>query len=493
MRDRALGSRNTRVSTHASAARAQVWRAALTSAALALAACLVTGLVTGPAFAADAPAAAPPAANAPGPHYAPLSNGLAQTPPMGWITWLQFAEDINEPLILQTIDAMVANGMRDAGYVYVNLDDGWQRYKGERSKHPLEFDPVKFPHGIKYLADYAHSKGMKLGIYSGPGESTCAGYTGSAGHEVQDAAMFASWGIDHLKYDSCCSHKDAPQPVVEGVFRTMSKALIATKRPIVLNACHCGWVNTWEWAAGVGANHWRIGQDISDDFDYPGNREKYYFDVLDLIDRGVGLEKYAGPGHWNDYDMLIVGLDGKSPWLVGAGASNVEYRTHFSMWSMLDSPLLVGADVRHLDADSLETLTNKEIIALNQDALGKPATRVRDDGLVQVFAKELSDGSWAVALLNRGSATADVTIAPRKDLQLEWDRYGVRDLWKHKDMGPYDIPFTTEVISHEARILRLWKAPEPAAGKSASAAVPGAAAGQAPGAAPLVAERTSDH
>jgi len=399
----------------------------------------------------------------------PLSNGLAKTPPMGWITWLDFAENIDERLIIETIDAMVANGMRDAGYQYVNLDDGWQRYKGERSQHSLEADPVKFPRGIKYLADYAHSKGMKLGIYSGPGETTCAGYTGSAGHEMQDAAMFASWGIDHLKYDSCCSHKDAPEAVVEGIFRTMSKALIATKRGIVLNACHCGWVDTWKWAASVGANHWRIGQDISDDFDYPGNREKYYFDVLDLIDRGVGLEKYAGPGHWNDYDMLIVGLNGKSPSLVGAGASNVEYRTHFSMWAMLDSPLLVGADVRHLDSDSLETLTNKEVIALNQDSLGKPATRVRDDGLVQIFAKELSDGSWAVALLNRGSATADVTISPRHDLQLEWDRYGVRDLWKHKDMGPYDIPFTTEVISHQARILRLTAAPEAASAKAASA------------------------
>ncbi len=419
-------------------------------------------LVAGLAGLASTPASRPVWAADSVPATGPASASgkiLAPTPPMGWISWSQFAEEIDEKLIVETIDAMVANGMRDAGYVYVNIDDGWQRYKGSRAKHPLEVDPVKFPHGMKYLADYAHSKGMKFGIYSGPGDITCAGYTGSGGHETEDAAMFASWGVDHLKYDSCCSHKDAPQAVVEEVFRSMSKALVASKRDIVLNACHCGWVNTWEWAASVGASYWRIGQDISDDFDYPGNREKYYFDVLDLIDHGVGLEKYAGPGHWNDYDMMIVGLNGKSPYLVGAGASNVEYRTHFSMWAMLDSPLLEGADVRHLDADSLATLTNREVIALNQDPLGQQATRVRDDGLIQVFAKPLADGSWAVALLNRGSATADVTISPRKDMQLEWDRYAVRDLWKHKNMGPYDIPFTTEVISHEAKILRLTHAP----------------------------------
>lgn len=386
---------------------------------------------------------------------APRSNGLALTPPLGWSSWNNFGEDINEQLIVATIDAMVANGMRDAGYVYVNLDDGWQRYKGTRRDHPLEVDPKKFPRGIAWLSNYAHERGMKLGIYSGPGQSTCAGYTGSEGHEAEDARMFASWNIDHLKYDSCCSHREAPKTELQKIFRSMSEALMAQKRGIVLHACHCGWGDIWEWAAGLGINHWRIGQDISDDFNYPGNREKYYFDVLDQLDRGVGLERYAGPGHWNDYDMLIVGLNGKSGQLIGSGASNTEYRTHFSLWAMVASPMLVGADVRKLDSYTLETLTNAEVLALNQDSAGNIAEKVRDDGDLEVFAKELADGSHAVLLLNRGAATADITFSPRRDMQVPMDRYTVRDLWKHRDLGTYDIPFTAEVQSHEARVFRI--------------------------------------
>jgi alpha-galactosidase len=390
---------------------------------------------------------------------APASNGLAQTPPMGWSSWNQFGEAINEQVLVETMDALAARGLRDAGYVYVNLDDGWQHWKGSRKDKPLEADPAKFPHGIRWLADYAHAHGFKLGIYSGPGERTCAGYTGSAGHEAEDAAMFASWGVDHLKYDSCCSHKDAPKAEVQRVVARMSGALVATKRPIVYHACHCGWADIAEWAAGAGANQWRIGQDISDDFNYPGLREKYYFDVLDMLDRGEKLAKYAGPGHWNDFDMLIVGLNGRSPLLVGTGASNVEYRTHFSLWAMLESPLLIGADVRAIDADSLATLANAEVIAVNQDVAGHAAEKVGEQGEhgeLQVWAKEMADGSWVVALLNRGAATAEMNVNPRRDLSLPWNRYRVRDLWAHKDRGPYDIPYSVEVMSHEAKVLRLY-------------------------------------
>jgi alpha-galactosidase len=385
----------------------------------------------------------------------PKSNGLALTPPLGWSSWNNFGEDINEQLIVETIDAMVANGMRDAGYVFVNLDDGWQRYKGSRRDHPLEVDAKKFPRGIAWLASYAHERGMKLGIYSGPGETTCAGYTGSVGHELDDAKTFAGWGVDHLKYDSCCSHREAPKSELQKIFRTMSDALMAQRRGIVLHACHCGWGDIWEWAGALGVNHWRIGQDISDDFNYPDNREKYYFDVLDQLDRGVGLEKYSGPGHWNDYDMLIVGLDGKSKQLVGTGASNTEYRTHFSLWAMVSSPMLVGADVRKLDRYSLETLTNREILALNQDPAGNIAQKVRDDGDLEVFARELADGSHAVLLLNRGAATAEMSFSPRRDLQVPMDKFSVRDLWQHRDLGAYDMPVTVEVQSHEARVFRI--------------------------------------
>lgn len=240
----------------------------------------------------------------------------------------------------------------------------------------------------------------------------------------------------------------------------MSKALRASGRAIVYHACHCGWADIWEWAAEEGANQWRIGQDISDDFNYPGKREKYYFDVLDMIDRGNNLVQYSGPGHWNDYDVLIVGLNGNSTQLVGTGASNIEYRTHFSMWAMVASPLLIGSDIRTLDMYDLQTLTNREIIEINQDSLGISAQTVgvgyQADGDLQVYAKEMSDGSYAVALLNRGSFTAEMSLSPRRDLLMTWDHYRVRDLWKHRE-GIYDIPYTVEVMPHEAKILRVWE------------------------------------
>ena len=378
---------------------------------------------------------------------------------MGWSSWNNFGPDISEKLIKDTIDALEKTGLKDAGYIYVNLDDGWQRYKGSREEHPLEYDPVKFPNGIKPVADYAHSKGFKLGIYNGPGQTTCAGYTGSEGHVEEDAKLFASWGIDHLKYDACCSHADALQSEVQQVFLDMSEALIATNRSIVFHACHCGWVNVWEWASQEGANQWRIGQDISDDFNYPGNREKYYFDVLDMIDRGDSLAEYSGPGHWNDYDMLIIGLNGESKQLVGTGNSDLEYRTHFSLWALVNSPLLIGANIPTLSTYNLETLTNKEIVALNQDSLGQQATVQwqNENGTLQIYARTLADKSMAIALLNRGSTTADMTVNMREHLTVPWDVYRLRDLWKHKDLGPYDIPFTTEVRSHEAKVYRVWQ------------------------------------
>ncbi|HEI8866344.1 TPA: glycoside hydrolase family 27 protein [Serratia odorifera] len=378
---------------------------------------------------------------------------LAQTPPMGWSSWNYYGDRINEKIIIDTIDKMVASGLRDAGYIYVNIDDGWQKYKGSRADHPLTYDEKKFPRGIKYLADYAHQQGMKLGIYSGPGNSTCAGYVGSEGHEKQDAAMFASWGVDHLKYDSCCSHQQASQAVLKTVFGAMSRALQATGRPIVYHACHCGWQNIWQWGDSVGANQWRIGQDISDDFNYPGNREGYYFDVLDMIDRGVGLETYSGKGHWNDYDMLVIGLHGHSKELVGTGASDTEYRTHFSMWAILSSPLLIGASLDDLNAADMATLKNKEIIALNQDPLGLQARRYVNNGDQQIFAKPLADGSWAVALLNRSGQTATMTLNLHQDLDLPWKKTLVRDLWAHRDVATVTDSYSSEVQSHEAKML----------------------------------------
>lgn len=391
-------------------------------------------------------------------------NGLALTPPMGFSTWNFFGPNINESLLISTIDFVHSSGLQAAGYHFINLDDGWQKYAGNRSAHPgpIQYDPAKFPRGISYLADYAHAKGLKLGIYSGPGESTCANYTGTPeGDEDGDAAAFASWGVDHLKYDACCWRgRDAPVDAVRGDMRRMALGLRATGRDVVFHACDCGWADIWTWARDEGANHWRMGQDISDDFNYPGNREDYYFDVLDMLDVGTNqsLAQYAGPGGWNDYDMLIVGLDGESRQLVGAGASNVEYRTHFSMWCMVSSPLLIGTDVRALSQYDLQTLTNVEIIAVNQDSKGIAAKVVfeEQDGELQYWSRELDDGSVAVAFLNRGSETALMSLYLQRYLEVEWRSYTVRDLWLHEDQGPLKEPaFSAEVIPHEAKVFRF--------------------------------------
>jgi alpha-galactosidase len=372
---------------------------------------------------------------------------------MGWNSWNVYGDAIDEEKILAIADAMVDSGMRNAGWEYVMLDDGWQRVRGSRFLYDFDYDPKKFPRGIKFLADYVHKRGMKFGIYSGPGVETCAGYTGSAGHEEQDAAVFASWGVDHLKYDSCCW----PGKGGEGVFemhKRMSDALKTTGRDIVLHVCHCGWDDVWEWAREAGGHHWRIGQDITDDFDVPGHREDYYFDVLDMIDRGVGLEAYSRPGGWNDYDMLVVNLKGEGA-LVGDGATPEEYRTHFSMWAILSSPLIIGSDLTRMDAYTLETLTNAEVIALNQDRLGIQAARVRKDGDLEVFAKPLDNGDWGVGLLNRGRTDAEVGISWRRDLGVEWSAASVRDLWAHRNLGTYSDRFAAHIPPHVATILRV--------------------------------------
>jgi alpha-galactosidase len=377
---------------------------------------------------------------------------LAPTPPMGWNSWNVYGTDIDEAKIMAIADAMVRTGMRDAGWEYVMLDDGWQRTRGSRFLYELDSDPEKFPRGISYLADRLHERGMKLGIYSGPGVETCAGYTGSSGHEMEDAALFASWGVDHLKYDSCCFPGKGGDDLFE-LHKTMSDALKASGRDIVLHVCHCGWDGVWEWARDAGAHHWRIGQDISDDFDYPGHREGYYFDVLDMIDRGVGLERYAGPGGWNDFDMLVVNLRGEGA-IVGDGATPEEYRTHFSMWAILASPLIIGSDLTEMDDHTIETLTNTEVIALNQDALGIQAARVRKDGDLEVFAKPLENGDRAVALLNRGDRDAEIGVA-WQDLGADWRTASVRDLWSHRELGSFADTFATTVASHEATMLRV--------------------------------------
>ncbi|MDR3737863.1 MAG: glycoside hydrolase family 27 protein [Terracidiphilus sp.] len=320
-----------------------------------------------------------------------LRAQVAQTPPMGWNSWNYFAEKVDDKGVRAAADQIVATGMKDAGYIYVNIDDTWE---GERDASGVLHTNSKFP-DMKALADYVHSKGLKLGIYSGPGTHTCAGYAGSLGHEEQDAQLYASWGIDYLKYDLCSfipdvMEKQAPHDqaaqmkLMIAAYDKMSKALKATGRPIVLTQCQYGWDSPWEWAPALGGNLWRTTGDITPEWDR----------IYTILEQQNGLAAYAGPGHWNDPDMLEVG-NGK--------LTLAENRAHFSMWAILAAPLLAGNDLPNMKLEIKAILTNKDVIAINQDKLGKQGTRVYDDGEVEVWTRHLEGGALAVAVLNAGS------------------------------------------------------------------------------------------
>jgi alpha-galactosidase len=316
---------------------------------------------------------------------------VAQTPPMGWNSWNYFAGKVTDKDIRDSADQIVSTGMRDAGYIYVNIDDTWE---GERDSTGVLHSNSKFP-DMKALADYVHSKGLKIGIYSSPGPKTCAGFEGSLGHEEQDAQLYASWGIDYLKYDLCSfipavmekqapNDKPAQMRLMVAAYDKMSKALKATGRPIVLSLCQYGWDSVWEWAPALGGNLWRTTGDIEPKWDR----------IYDLLEQQSGLAGYAGPGHWNDPDMLEVG-NGK--------LSLAENRSHFSMWAMLAAPLLAGNDLPHMKPEIKAILTNRDVIAIDQDPLGHQARHVYSIGEVEVWSRELKDGAMAIAILNAGS------------------------------------------------------------------------------------------
>jgi alpha-galactosidase len=318
------------------------------------------------------------------------SAAVAQTPPMGWNSWNYFAGRVTDKDIRDSADQIVASGMRDAGYLYVNIDDTWE---GERDANGVLHSNEKFP-DMKALADYVHSRGLKIGIYSSPGPKTCAGFEGSLGHEEQDAQLYASWGIDYLKYDLCSFHtvmqakapddKAAQMRLMIAAYDKMGKALKTTGRPIVYSFCQYGWDSVWEWAPSVGGNLWRTTGDVSANWDR----------IYDLLSQQAGLEGYAGPGHWNDPDMLEVG---------NGRLSLAENRSHFSMWAMLAAPLLAGNDLSHMTPEIKAILTNRDVIAIDQDRLGKQGSRVYSDGEVEVWMRPLAGGALAVAVFNVGS------------------------------------------------------------------------------------------
>jgi alpha-galactosidase len=368
---------------------------------------------------------------APGSGYA-LDNGLAKTPPMGWNSWNKYAcKDINERVVRETADAMAANGMKDAGYEYVVIDDCWQT--GRDAEGNIVADAEKFPSGIKALADYIHGKGLKFGIYTDAGTMTCAKRPGSIGHEYQDAKQYANWGVDYLKEDWC---NTLPGQNSEASYTLMREALKASGRPILFSICEWGSTKPWLWAGPVG-NMWRSTGDIVDCWDckksWGGNG------VAQIMDLMSGIESYSGPGHWNDPDMLEVG---------NGGMNKEEYRTHFSMWAMWSAPLLAGNDIANMSADTKEILMNKEVIAIDQDALGQQGRRVKKMGDLEVWSKQLADGGRALALVNRGVGAAKVSVAWRDIGYPDGVPASVRDLWAKKDVKKVSGEYSAEVPSH---------------------------------------------
>ena len=369
---------------------------------------------------------------------------LALTPPMGWNSWNCWAGAVSDAKVRAAADAMVQSGLAAHGFQYVNIDDCWE---GGRDANGEIQTNKKFP-DMKALADYVHSKGLKLGIYSSPGPKTCAGFEASWKHEAQDAATYARWGIDYLKYDWCSYGGIEPHPDRAGLmkpYQVMRKGLDECSRDIVFSLCQYGMGDVWKWGAEVGGNCWRTTGDITDNW---GSMSGIGFGQ-------DGHEKYAGPGHWNDPDMLVVGKVGWGPSLHPSRLKPNEQITHISLWCLLSSPLLIGCDMSNMDAFTVAVLTNDEVLAVNQDPLGKPAGRILKSGHTEVWARPLFDGAAAVGLFNRGNEPAKVKVS-WSDLKREGPQ-AVRDLWQCKDLGEQAEGYEATVPPHGTVLVKVGK------------------------------------
>jgi alpha-galactosidase len=368
------------------------------------------------------------------------SNGLAKTPPMGWNSWNLFADRVDDKTVRGIADAMVESGMKKAGYVYVNIDDTWE---GEsRDAQGNMTTNSKFPN-MKALADYVHSKGLKIGIYSSPGPNTCAGYEGSYGHEEQDAKTFAAWGIDYLKYDWCGANRVYTGEEEHAVYQRMGDALLKAGRPIVYSLCQYGQVKVWEWGALVGGNLWRTTGDIGDRW-----QSMHNIGFGTAIPGGLtqlDIAQHSKIGLWNDPDMLEIG---------NGGMTTDEYKTHFTLWSMLRSPLLAGNDIRKMTPETKEILLNAEVIAVNQDPAGLAPKLVSHEGTSDVISRPLKDKSTAVALFNRGDQPATITVK-WEALGLKGKKLRGRDLWKHQDVTLSGDGFSAQVPTHGVVVLKV--------------------------------------
>jgi alpha-galactosidase len=356
---------------------------------------------------------------------------VALTPPMGWNSWNHFGCDVSEALIRETADAIVSSGMLDAGYKYVVIDDCWQVSRDRSGT--IVADPQRFPHGIKALADYVHSKGLKFGIYSDAGTKTCQGRPGTLGFEERDAQTYAGWGVDYVKEDWC----NADRLDARTQYTKFRRALDRTGRPIVLSICEWGVNQPWDWAPSVG-NLWRTTDDISDN----------WASMLSNLDQSAQHSAVARPGAWNDPDMLEIG---------NGGMTADEYRAHMSLWAMQAAPLIAGNDLRTMSAETKSILTNAEVIAVDQDSLGAQGTLVSSGPPErQVWSKPLRDGSRAVVLLNRATSSDSISLSFRR-AGIHTDSASVRDLWRHADLGRFRGGFTAVVPGHAALMLRVTR------------------------------------
>jgi len=379
-------------------------------------------------------------------------GALAATPPMGWISWNKFGGGITDTLVRGIADAMVSSGMQAAGYQYINIDDMWQASSRDTSGN-IAPSSSKFPNGMKALADYVHSKGLKLGLYSDRGTKTCAGLPGSYSYESKDAQTYAAWGVDYLKYDNC---SPAAGSNMQTDYTNMATALKATGRPIVFSVC-AWWFYNWETSIG---QLWRTGTDIVDTWDGGTDKTQQSHSFISLLNNNggwsgrytgasyasPGLAQYAGPGHWNDPDMLEVG---------NGGMTDTEYQSHFSLWAIMAAPLIAGNDVRSMTAATKNILTNADVIAVDQDPLGVQGKPISTSTTLEVWSKKLSgDQSYAVVLFNRTTASADITVT-WASLGITSSSATVRDLWTHTDLGPTPTQYQATVPSHGVVMLKV--------------------------------------
>ncbi|MCL5006147.1 MAG: glycoside hydrolase family 27 protein [Acidobacteria bacterium] len=358
------------------------------------------------------------------------ASRLASTPPMGWNDWYQYGCTVSDAIVRANVDVLVSSGMRDAGYKYVNIDDCWQ---GKRDAQGFIHPNSRFP-DMKALADYIHSKGLKFGLYSSPGPKTCAGYEGSYQYERRDAETYAKWGVDFLKYDWCSASRVYAPDQMQAAYRKMHEALESTGRPILFSLCQYGLEGVWRWGASVGGNMWRTTPDIGGNYDRVS--------LFGFMQNG--LETYTGPGHWNDPDILQIGL---------GRLNHDEELTQMSLWCLLAAPLLAGNNLTKMSNDTLKILTNPEVIAVDQDPEGIEGHRVWQEGPLEVWVKPLSDRSMVVGLFNRSESPLPITVR-FKAIRMK-DNVRVRDLWARKDLGDFHGHYTAKVPRHGVVLLKL--------------------------------------